>query len=247
MDEDRSDKGARQTAAVVAFYGVRKPPALQHFVAQLQAKLLRAIGNARFTPRGGPDLHTTIIGLDDVEPTLLHELAKCRRRLDGQADLVGFIRLLQERLSGQPMIVQYGGYVDIDYPLQSRGIRLFERSLVENNGQIVLIGWPVDETGEPSASLDELRREAVHFGLQHRYSLSGSNTDPDSHIVLGELVGERLEKDELGPILQSGRAYLASHSCCVALAFDDLAVVTYEDPRLPADTTSLIPIDQIPH
>ncbi len=223
-------------AAIVALFGAAPGTDLEHFVARLQQGCHRQWGE-RFRPRPADTLHTTLIGLDAAEPLIrgaeLEGLLQSPR-----VDVLGLLRALRADLGGG-LTLQYGGYARLPTSLTSRGLTLVERSLVLHRDQIVLIGWPLVD-GAPSGRLDELRRRWENHGVRHRYPLTEGATDPDAHMVIGELPGGA-DADELSAL----RAILADEACRVTLSPQRVSIVLYDDPRLPRTTTRAVPLDEV--
>ncbi|HET8602406.1 MAG TPA: hypothetical protein VFM09_00610 [Marmoricola sp.] len=228
-------------AAVVAFHG-DKPPVLAAFLTSTQRLLADLLGEA-FVPRPVRWVHSTVIGLDSLEPLGAGAPVLA---LDGGRpgpdwrELCGFLReaLSPDAAPRGPLSLQLGGFTPAETSLRSRGRSLHERSLVVDRGQVVLVGWPVGG-GRPVDRLDALRREAGRLGFVHRYPLTDGATDPDAHLVVGELAGESAED------LSRARALLAGRPCRVPLTVQDLAIVVYDDPRLPEDSTERLRVADV--
>lgn len=233
------DPDSATTAAVVAYYGATAPPGLDDYVAGVQAGLTELLGDA-VRPRVVATTHTTVIGLDllapwlgsgDLPPDLADRVP---------ADLHGFCRELQSFVDTDDADIRFGGYRDEDGPFSSRGLRLHRRTLGVDRGQVVLVGWPVDQDGTATTMLDRWRTRLGEFGVQHRYPLP----DPDAHMVIAEL-DPAADADAVARSLEDLRARLAASSCFVPLRREHLSVVVYDDPTLPLATTRALPLGRV--
>lgn len=233
------DPGGGTSAAVVAFYADSAPPGLDSFVTEVQGELTDLLGES-FRPRDVATTHTTVIGLDLLAPLLgsgdlPRDLA---RRAPG--DLDGFCRRLQDLVDTGDHGVRFGGVADEEGPFASRGRRLHQRMIGVDHGQVVLVGWPIDDRGTPTSMLDEWRVELARFGVRHRYPLP----DPDAHMVLGRL-DPRIGTDVASRALGRLRAHLTSYSCFVPLGRDQLRVIVYDDPTVPLKSTRVLPLGRL--
>lgn len=235
----RSSHSVPRSASIVAFYGSAEPAAFAEAVIGVQADLIARLG-AAYLPRVVASTHSTLVGLEALGP--LEPSGECGTQLRDtrRADLAGFAGQLRRALHEAPVTVQFGGFPDRDLALSSRGRRLYERSVVADRDQVVLIGWPVDAEGHPLMVLDGVRRAAARYGIEHRYPLSQTAHDPDAHVVVGELV-DAIPADERGAAMAATRAALAERPRRVPLGWDDLSIVVYDDTRLPLDTTVTVP------
>lgn len=231
---------SNRSAAIVAFYGDTKPPAVHKFIKDLQNSLDGFLG-AAFSSRPMGSIHTTLIGLDALGPISADAGLDFLRAGDQGIDGPGLIKYLATDLKSDPPIIQFGGFENRDYSLQSRGQRLFDRSVVANDGQIIIIGWTLGADYQLTPRLDQLRRKAGKFGFTHRYSLSDGNADPDAHVVIGKIAKD-VDPTKLSSTLLELRAMSVDHSCHVELKADRLAVVLYSDPALPESTTTAFPL-----
>jgi len=226
-------------AAIVAFYGEGKPAALSHYVADLQGSLADGLGES-FVPRALASVHTTLIGLDSVA-------ADARRALrtvleDTGTDLAG---LATDLLRARPPTIQYGGFEPGRPGLRSRGLPLHERSLVRSGTDVVLVGWPLDDAGEPCLALHDLRTAAAAHGFEHRYPLSAEEPDPDSHLVIGTLNG-RADAGRVDAVVADLRERMARHDACrMEMRAEDLAVVLYAGKDLPPASTTVVPLTDL--
>jgi hypothetical protein len=222
-------------ATIIALYEDEKPADLQRIILEMQRQVQQTCGDA-FVPRPLGDVHATIIGLENVGTlTSRNEFDKLRRLIPPNTDVVGLSGFLRKALDDDPLTVQFGGFQDRDYPLTSRGARLFDRSFVVSGDKVVLIGWPVDESGLPTDLLARLRRRATGFGARHRYHHSPDDGDPDVYMVIGELAEEASGRAEVVDMM---RAAAARSTCRVTLSAQRIRVAIYENPRLPAASTS---------
>jgi hypothetical protein len=95
---------------------------------------------------------------------------------------------------------------------------------------VVLVGWPV-VAGAPQRTLADARLSCADLGVTHRYG-----DDPDVHLVVGEAAGVPTER------VAAVRRELALGGVDVTLSFNDLSLVTYDDPALPRASTTWRPL-----
>ena len=221
-----------RTAALVAGYGQSAGP-FHELAPRLQATLVATFG-ADFTPRPPATVHTTLIGLDPCAPVPKRGEAE-RLRDSSTVDVPGLCGAATDAVRGEPLRLRFG-FPDADLLVHSRGERLHHRSLVVDprRRQVVLLGWPVDRSGSPTLRLDRLRHDLEAYGTRHRYREDGRWQDPDAHLVLGEL---DLVPHDVEQRLAGVRAWLAAAPWTTEVGPDDLAVVVYDDPRLPPEST----------
>jgi hypothetical protein len=229
-----------RSASLVAWYG-REDAALAALREGLGNALLAALGDG-FVPRPPRTLHTTVIGLDDAAPVPLGGEER-RLREAAARDPAGLAAAVRAGLR-DPLVVQVGGFPDADLPVSSRGQRLHHRSLVHDagRGQVVLVGWPVTGDGTPTLRLDRLRHDLEGHGVRHRYADGEDWQDPDAHLVLGETRGDVRDVE---PALADLRTRLAARPTRLVVRATDVRVVVYDDPRLPLDTTAVLPLSAL--
>jgi hypothetical protein len=198
-------------ASVVAYYG-EKEIGFAERISEVQ-KLVGNSLKSRFLPRDLYEVHATVIGLESVM---------------SHARLSDLLRYLTDRFSSG-VTIQFGGFADEDYPMSSRGRRLYERAFTIVGSDVMLIGWPVDDQGAPSSALDLVRRECERLGFTHKYYSDQFPADPDCYMSLGQLDGVA----EVEACEQQVREYLSSKKTQVPLNCADISIVLYEDRRLP--------------
>jgi hypothetical protein len=213
-------------ATVVAFYG-RKPPRLVELIEAVQGSAEKAFGG-RFSRRPVPDVHATVVGLEDRTPGCSSQ------------DLDGLVRYLVGELRSARLEMRFGGYADNDRQMLSRGRSLYERTIGVQGGQLVLLGWPVDivdgSRTTPTMRLAYIRRACERFGFPHKYHRNCAPLDPDAYMVLGELT--EAPTAEIDLFLFSARERLRSWITQTTLTEADLALVEYVDLALPRATSS---------
>jgi hypothetical protein len=224
--------------AVVAWYG-REPTELRRLRDHVHGLLSDALGSA-FVPRAVGTLHSTIIGLDGLAPFPPGPVQDALAERTTGADLGGLLLELRSVVHSSPPVIQFGGFGDGEHPVTSRGQRLADRTLVVDGRKVVLVGWPVVE-GSATWQLDELRRRCARRGFAHRYPLDDTATDPDAHMVVGEIAGVADRARILDEVVRI-RGSLASTPLLLAMAAEEISVVTYTDPRLPFSTTEAAPL-----
>ncbi|MEU4475068.1 hypothetical protein [Micromonospora sp. NPDC023888] len=225
-----------ERTTLVAFYG-DKPRALESTIRGVQERTASLLPG--FVARPMPEVHATVIGLET--PTRVVGLDEMRRFLDH----VG------TSLDRADVVAQFGGFLDRDQPLRSRGRRPYERSFVVSGENVVLIGWPVrPNDGVPIPVLDDLRRSYQRFGFRHRYHTTSADTDPDCYLVIGRLPAgdDRPPADTalLAAAEDEIRRFLAaSPGTLVPLRSQDISLVRYEEATLVEATSHAYPIGDI--
>jgi hypothetical protein len=199
-------------STVVAWYDTL-PDHLALLVGQVQASADRLLGNA-FTARVPAQVHATVIGLE---------------RAPAPFDLSPLAAHLRAALS-PPWTIRFGGFPAGDRRLLSRGLSLHDRTFGVYGEKVVLVGWPV-VAGAPQRTLADARRSCADLGVTHRYG-----DDPDVYLVVGEAAGVPTER------VAAVRRKLALGGVDVTLSFDDLSLVTYDDPALPRASTTWRPL-----
>jgi hypothetical protein len=199
-------------STVVAWYDTL-PDDLALLVGQVQASAARLLGGA-FTARDPAQVHATVIGLE---------------RAPAPFDLSPLATHLRSALS-PPWTIRFGGFPPGDRRLLSRGLSLHDRTFGVYGDKVVLVGWPVDE-GAPQRTLADARLSCADLGVTHRYG-----DDPDVYLVVGEAAGVPTER------VAAVRRELAVSGVDVTLSFDDLSLVTYDDPALPRASTRWRPL-----
>ena len=199
-------------STVVAWYDTL-PDGLALLVGQVQASAARLLGGA-FTARDPAQVHATVIGLE---------------RAPAPFDLSPLVAHLRAALS-TPWTIRFGGFPPGDRRLLSRGLSLHDRTFGVYGDKVVLVGWPVDE-GAPQRTLADARLSCADLGVTHRYG-----DDPDVYLVVGEAAGVPTER------VAAVRRELALGGVDATLSFDDLSLVTYDDPALPRASTTWHPL-----
>lgn len=191
-----------------------------------------------FIARPLGEVHATIIGLDSYGALSPEEESTRLPSRSGEGSLHALCQYFGDCLDSGST-VQFGGFVDRDYDISSRGERLFKRTITLNRGQLMLLGWPVPVRGDPMNSLDELRRGAQRFGVTHRYHKSEADKDPDLYMVIGA-VGALSAQDNIE--VEGLRRSLATTPSRIPLSTDSVSVAVYSDTRLPASSTRTWPL-----
>ncbi|MBG6065208.1 hypothetical protein [Micromonospora ureilytica] len=226
-------------ATLVAFYAESKPSGLGDYVGGVQRRLVELLGGL-FQPRPMPDVHATIIGLESfgrVQPP--QELTELRASGSGRPDIAGLCAYLNTTLGQHPPQIQFGGFPNRDLGVTSRGQRLYTRTLTTNANQVILMGWPVDESGQPTEELERIRRDLQKFGVVHRYHKQAHDRDPDLYLVIGRV--KQGDLSETGA-LEAIRLELSQATFTTPLLPDALRVATYDDTDLPLSTTRAWPL-----
>jgi hypothetical protein len=224
-------------ATVIAYYDSTKPSVLEAYIAHVQQWLVERIPS--FVARSMPEVHATIIGLESYGSVPADAGQPELAELGGEMGLPALCQYFGSSVEASSMAVQFGGFLDRDYAIASRGKRLFERTVTAHRGQLMLLGWPVAESGEPTEFLDKIRRGAQQFGATHRYYRVPTDKDPDAYMVIGT-TGELADQDMVE--VARLRNELAMSSCRTPLEVRSLQVATYDDTRLPRSSTRTWPL-----
>ncbi|NEO98492.1 MAG: hypothetical protein F6K58_07410 [Symploca sp. SIO2E9] len=126
---------------LISLYG-EKSLELVNLIHQCQ-KMIAGITGIEFTPYDLPQIHATILGLEQVIGTPMHNLNLAKyQNLSKKMDVCGFLNWL--RISDYvPFQIQVGGFDDCDYDFTSRGQRPYERSFSLQGNKAVIMGWPI--------------------------------------------------------------------------------------------------------
>jgi hypothetical protein len=220
-------------ATIVAYYG-SLPKELEELVQDLQGLVGSEVGS--FRPRALREVHATIIALDSATNVAVQR---------AKTDLRDVLNHLLTTITANPLTVQFGGFTDRDYALASRSQRLFIRSFSIDEGLATLIGWPVSPSSEgtqPTRILDRIRRECGAFNVHHKYHSSPTAVDPDMYAVVGAYDAETTSNEALQAAVHRARSMLADRPVRVPLSVEDIRVVVYMDPRLPAASSVAFPL-----
>lgn len=239
--------GGMRELTIASYYG-KKPHRLVSLIHALQSAISRELGR-EFAPRTVHDIHATLVGVGRIDhftgpPTVSPMIWPHSQH---HVDLVGLFHYLCSAAKGNGFSIQFGGFEDRDYKLSSRGQRLYNRSFVSSNGDLVLIGWPVrtsDGNPEPSTTVDQIRRDCARFGVIHKYHESPTAVDPDLYLVLGRWTGG---KSQQAPNLLAGletliRKFLSRNQTTVRLTTSHLQAVAYVDRTLPRESSLAAPL-----
>ena len=245
-------------ATLVALYG-EKPEGLSKVISTCWDRLSNAFGG-EFRPHDMAQIHATIIGLERVIGTSgsnLNALRREGRRV--KMDIPGFLRWLTapNRSGLVPFSVQICGFADREYPFRCLDKTPYKMTFSFQDGNPVLIGWPVSgnlppddalrSTGTPISSesypktLQRIRESAEAYGLYHKYL-----GDNDFFIRLGSL--PESEADERNTTETELRALLGKCAPVVLeVGTDRVAIVSYPygSETLPLATCEAWLLDDI--
>jgi len=228
----------------VAFYG-HKPPQLRDLIARCQQSICARIGGD-FVPYELAQVHATLIGLEGVwTEGRLVQAHFAQGGVERPLDLAGLTDfLLHTPLL--PMQMRLGGFEPSqDYGFTSFGRHPAERSFdIQRTGAAVLMGWPF-ATARASDALYRLRREFLRFNARHKYHRSDEDIDNDLYFVLGTLDDQAATDADRTEVTRSIRAELSNVEPIV-LDLDRtwISLVTYEDRRLPPQTSTALPLER---
>jgi hypothetical protein len=231
--------------ALVALYG-EKPPGLARLIVDCQEQLERALG-AAFLPYTVEQVHATILGLEQTvgapgENAHFAQLRHERRQMDfaGLLDLVRTTPTL-------PLTVQIGGFADRAYGFTSRGRTPYARSFTQQGDKAVLMGWPIQPAGKGRMiypeQLDELRRAFQPLHFLHKYHATPADVDNDFYFRIGLIDMSKVAAARLQTAAADLRHYLSIRQpLLLPVGREQIAIVAYEDERLPPSTTRFWPI-----
>jgi hypothetical protein len=222
-------------ATVVMYYGT-KPARLESLIKALQQITSSMVGTS-FRSKHLTDIHATLIR---IENTLNGGRPK------EAPDLEGLFSYLCSTIHKRPSTIQFGGFADRDYPISSRGRRLYTRSFALDRGKAVLIGWPITSPRqEPCTVLDEIRRESQRYNVVHKYHELPTSVDPDAYLVIGTYDPYDIRPDYIEKASDAIRKRLSESRVITRLQPSDLRVVLYTDEALPQDSSEGLPLCQL--
>ena len=206
--------------SVVAYYGSKQPD-LASLITHVQDSIGEALGD-HFLRRDLDEVHATIIGFEN---------AGLGSRI---SDVVQYLRVRFD----QGLIIQFGGFADVEYPLSSRGSHLYLRSFTIAGSDVMLMGWPVIGDGAPSRDLDEIRRQCTSRGFIHKYYSVKFPADPDCYLSLGWLQGTPSDT-KIAECEHKVREHMSGNGVLVPLATKDISIITYEDRSLARASSAI--------
>jgi len=237
---------------LVALYGA-KSAGFADLIKRCWAKVAAILGK-QFSPYDMDQIHATIVGLEALPGSQLHNLNFQRYRKKAlPMDLVGFRNYL---LTGAriPFYVQIGGFLEREYPFTSRGQRPYDRSFSIQGDKAVLLGWPI--RGQPTpevpasmhaalqearlypSTLDEIRLSAQAHNILHSYHRAPSNIDNDLYLRIGLVDAQGVDDMTRQKLERDMRQFLSiERPLLIEVGLLDLCIASYEDDTLPADST----------
>ena len=239
---------------LISLYG-EKPLELVNLITHCQ-EMIAEIPGIEFTPYNLQQIHATILGLEQVAGTQMHNLNLAKYRNQSQKmDVYRFLDCL--RTSDKiPFQIQIGGFKHCDYPFTSRGQRPYQRSFSVQGDKAVLMGWPVcnhtldvsnttyldlpRETYLYPSTLDQLRKAAQAFNILHAYHRTPTDVDNDFYFRIGLLNPETLNDSSKKSLENSFREFLSKTTpIIVQITLFNLYVASYEDEKLPLNSTKV--------
>lgn len=235
---------------LVAFYGDRKPDGLLQVIHSINAHLLTELRDVPglYRPYSDTQIHATLCGMEGARRTdgqiVLDNLNK---RTDTDAarsafDVESFLEFFAS--ASWPLVIQFGGYQEIDSNPYDRVRRPWTRSFeLRGDGLAVLMGWAIAAESQLFAPLIlGLRKYFEVFGLVHKYHIDPRGQDNDLFLVIGSLDYEtwrsksEQEKTKITVRLlnlQRGiRTSMAVRRIRIPLAREDVSVVKYKRTTL---------------
>ena len=202
-------------ATLVSHYG-NKSDELSAYLRQLQEYLSNSFSTG-FRPYSLEQIHATIIGFESpgAEPASILSLLR-------SAELPSFE-------------IQIGGYAPSrDYGFLSQAQHPAVRSFSVQQDTAVAMGWP----GGGANDIDRLRRSFNRINIRHKWHQSKMDIDNDFYFVLGRLNRNSLGDGKIEVVEQKVRSYMAAiEPLILTVDSGTLAVVFYQDPELPRDTS----------
>ena len=128
--------------------------------------------------------------------------------------------------------------------MRSRDRTLYERMLVASDNKVVLIGWPIDSTGQPTFELDSIRRSVQRYGARHRYHSNPESVDPDSYMVIGDLT-PCWDAAKLDASISKCRDTVLRQACTAWASPETTFLITYTDTKLPARSTTSVALSKL--
>lgn len=232
--------GIDRGVTIVAYYG-EKSEALAELIRSIQALASRAFRDG-FEPRAVGAVHSTIIGV--TEPKQKSNVPHRTSHADSaneDLNMNGYCSHLLRYVRARNLELRLGGFLpDREYGFLSRGASLYERSISVRNNQIVLIGW-LSQRGRVGDYLDQIRHDALPYGLRHKYGSQFHDFDPDAYFVLGELDRSCVYDRQVTEFEGLVRPELAK-AISVPLRPEDIWLISYTDTRLPMTSSESVPL-----
>ena len=231
-------------ATLVAAYG-KKPGPLSKLISDCQARIAKYPGIS-FKPYRDYQVHGTVIGLECVEPSHLHNRNLAEYRVEWKTmDLLGYFDFL-ENTKLLPITVQIGGFANRKYPFTSRNERPYKRSFSIQGDKAVLMGWPVDHDPAPyPETLEALRKEAVNFNILHSWHRNSGDKDNDFYMRIGLFDPVPTDARAVRSLETEMREMLADlEPTLVEIDLDSLSIVSYNDETLPLASSVPWPLKQ---
>lgn len=236
--------------SIAALYG-RKPTSFAYHIIAMQDMLSDLLGDEYHRYRI-EQVHSTIISLEQSSEGFLYNRYWTKGERQAQPmNLAGLLHRIREMMF--PLVVQIGGFQDIDYPFTSWGERPYQRSfnITPSGNMAVVIGWPVGFIGsvteQPDTSLRanvaypntlaQLRREVEAFNIVHRYHRSLLDYDNDFYFRIG-LIDPPLNPKRNLDTARTMRNFLSKmEPLMLEIALEDLYLITGEDETVPPEST----------
>jgi hypothetical protein len=230
-------------ATLISFYGPKSPD-FARFIREYQALVAKGLGDA-FQPYDLRQVHCTIASLDRVgESGVANQSFFEFRNRQVEMDLAGLLRYLRDI---KPIQIQIGGFAEGQTPFASRGQPPYQRSFSMQDGKAVIMGWPIDPSGEVvryPARLETLRRDLQRFGILHRYYKTDADVDNDFYLRIGLYDPAAVSTGQREKVERHLRQFLASQSpLTLTLRPADIAFALSDHHTLPPDTIRLLGVD----
>lgn len=234
----------KMDVTLVAYYG-DKPPLIAQLINGAINELSNLLGNG-FVPYSLQQVHGTIIGLEGrrADKHIINTNYAEMRNEIRSLDLKAALQILKEE-SLLPFDVTIGGFVDGGpYSFTSRDVVPYMRSFSIQGHFAVAMGWPYSN-GKYSKSIDQLRRAFNAANILHKYHGSPNAEDNDFFFVLGHIIKENTNQNQLLEAQGRLRSFFAAHEpVSVPISRNFLRVVAYVDEKLPPETSCSYTLDE---
>lgn len=237
---------------LISLYG-EKSRELVNLIYQCQ-KMIAGITGIDFTPYDLPQIHATIVGLEQVIGTPMHNLNLAKyQSLSKKMDVYSFLDWLKTS-DYVPFQIKVGGFDNCDYNFTSREQRPYQRSFSLQGDKAVIMGWPIrhlplgtnsstkSNLPQPASlypnQLDEIRKSAQSFNILHAYHRTPADVDNDFYFRIGLLNPETLDDLSKKSLEKSIREFLSKTAPIIfEVTLANLCVASYDDEKLPLNST----------
>jgi hypothetical protein len=232
--------------SLVAYYG-HKPGPLRQLIEKLYTCLADQLGGA-FQPYHLHQVHATLIGIElfRKDGAFYSHWYRENIGIGEPIDLSGLLNYLRRELPD--FRIKIGGYeAQLDHGFLSRDDHPYDRSFSFQGSTAVVVGWPAVR-GTKGWLYDEavfqLRRSFEQFYLCHKWHKDGYR-DNDCYLVLGSVDRALVSEAALQRVGEEVRNTLTVNGFIIPFTYESLAIVAYDDPKLPLGSTRVFPLDEL--